>query len=107
MKTTVQPASESTSMLTRDCVKVGRMCHLGADVGSCGGARVNSVAECWTCPVAVPKKIVGADGSMLVQGAPLARYTPLDPLLKTAVSIRGSGSATAGYGLGVDIGAGL
>ena len=100
------PSGYSTVYLS-ECMKVGRMCSLVAAVGSCRSERVHSAADCWTYPVAVPMKIVGADGSMLVQGAPLASYTKLDPLSMTAVSIRVSGSATVGCGLRVGIGAGL
>ena len=49
------------------------MYPLVATVGSCGGGRVHSAADCLTYPVVLPMQIVGADRAMLVQGEPLAR----------------------------------
>ena len=107
MKTTVQLVSQSVPTPTRECVKVVRMWPLEADVGSCGSAIVHIAVDCWTFPVAVPTQIVGADGLMLVHGAPLARYTPLDMLSTMEVSIKVSEVAKVGCGCGVGIGAGI
>ena len=45
-KMTVQSESQSVPTLTRECVKVGRVWNLEADVKSCGSARVQSAADC-------------------------------------------------------------
>ena len=63
--------------------------------------------DCWTCRMVVPPHIMGADGFILVHGAPLERETLLDPLSTMAVSRRVSGGYKVGCGWGVGIGAGL
>ena len=73
LKTTVQLVSQSMPTPTRESVKVGRMCPLEAAGGGFGNSRVHSVVDFWTLPVAVPTRIMGADGLMLVHRAPLAR----------------------------------
>ena len=79
-------------------MKIGRMWTLETAVGSCGSARVHSVADCWTFPEAVPTQIMGADGLMLVHGELLSRYTPLDTISTMEVSRSGSGGTKVGYG---------
>ena len=51
----------------------GRILHMEVALGSCESVRMHSAVDYWTCPVAVPMRIVGVDGLMLVHGAPLAR----------------------------------
>ena len=88
-------------------MKVGRIWHLGAAVGSCGSARVHAAADCWTFPVEVTTQIVGWYGFILVHGAYLARYALLDPISTIEVSGRGSGGAKVRCLGGVGIGVGL
>ena len=68
------------------------MWPLVPDEGRCGNTRVHDAEDFWTCPVAMPKLIFGADGLMLGHGAPLERYMPLEPLLTMVVFKRGSGA---------------
>ena len=102
VNTNVQLASNRVTTPIRECWKEGRMWPLVASVGSCGSTRVHNAEYYCMCPVEFPMLVVGANGLMLVQGAPLARYMPLDPLSNTSVSRKGSGA-----GKGVLLGAGL